>query len=152
MDEILFSLEKFKPLIDFFVALIPIALAILGSYIAIQQYRTNRKKLKIELFDKRYAVFIAINQYLGVVMRDVSVDHSQRSEYLAGTRGAEFLFKKEITEYIDEIWSKSIDLCTWAEDELTSTHATERGEHMKWFGRQFSEIDERFKKYMQLEH
>jgi len=152
MNELLCKLEQYKPITDFFIALIPIALAILGSYIAIQQYRTNRKKLKIELFEKRFSVFDSINKFIGAVVRTQSVDQQQRNDFLAGTRGAEFLFDESIKQYVTEIWEKSVDLGVWAEDERTSTNASERAEQMKWFVKQLREIDDRFKKFMQLSH
>lgn len=152
MNEFLCQLEQYKPITDFLIALIPIMLAILGSYIAIQQYRTNRKKLKIELFEKRFKVFDSINKFIGAVVRTQSVDQQQRNDFLAGTRGAEFLFDITIKEYVDKIWETSVDLGVWAEDINTSAHASERAEHMKWFVKQLQEIDGKFKKYMQLSH
>jgi len=46
--------------IDIFAALLTPAIAILASYIAVRQWLTNKNKLKLDLFDKRYAVFEAI--------------------------------------------------------------------------------------------
>jgi hypothetical protein len=138
------------PIIDFFTALIPIAIAVLGSYIAIQQYRTNRRKLKIDLFDKRYEIYDAINKYLVVVIKGNHNNLTYQQDFTAGTRGAQFLFNEEIKEYIDEIWSKSVDLIEWSEDEKTSTHASERAEHKKWFGKQLREIDFHFINFMHV--
>ncbi len=152
MNDLLYKLKQYKPLIDFFIALMPIALAIFGSYIAIQQYRTNRKKLKIELFEKRFAVFDSINKFIGAVVRTQTVDQQQINDFLAGTRGAEFLFSESIKKYVTEIWEKSVDLDVWAKDENRSTNASNRAEHMKWFVKQLREIDNRFITFMQLSH
>lgn len=152
MNQIICLLARYKPVTDFFIGLIPIVLTIFGVYIAIQQYRTNRKKLKLDLFEKRYEVFSSINKFIGVVARSRRFDHQHGNDFLAGTRGAEFLFDSHIKSYVNEIWIKACDLETWANDEKTSDHAVEKAVHMKWFVAQFIEVDERFKKYMQLSH
>jgi len=152
MNEILCSIEKLKPLVDFFTALIPIAIAILGSYIAIQQHKTNRMKLKNDLFEKRYAVFECINTYIRAVVTGKGVDLNQRNDFLSGTKGVEFLFDTEMKAYVTEIWERAVDLEAWSEDEKPSTNSKERAEHKKWFGRQLKEINSVFKDYMYLSH
>lgn len=152
MNELICELEKLKPVTDFFTALIPIVLSVLGIYIAVQQYRTNRKKLKLELFEKRYVVFDVVIKFIGEVVRTQSFDHQAQINFIEGTRGAEFLFDVDIKLYIDEIWDRAVNLEGWAGDEHTSTHAAERNENMKWFFGQLREVDQRFKKYMQLSH
>jgi len=152
MNELILELEKIKPLTDFFTALIPIVLSIFVILIAIQQYRTNRRKLKLDLFEKRYKVFDVTIKFIGDVVRSQNFEHQTGSDFLEGTRGAEFLFDAEIKLYIDEIWERAVNISVWAEDESTSTHAAERNEHMKWFVKQLREVDQRFKKYMQLSH
>ncbi|WP_019531421.1 hypothetical protein [Dasania marina] len=149
-DNFLCLIAKYTPIIDFFTALIPIAIAALGSYIAVQQYRTNRRKLQIDLFDKRYAVYDAIRNYIIVVIQGNQKDLALQQAFSAGTVGAEFLFNKEIKEYINQLWSKSVDLMEWSEDEHTSTHASERAAHKKWFGAQLKEIDNRFMEFMHV--
>lgn len=42
--------------IQIFKALLTPVVAILGVYIAYQQWRTNRTRLKHELFDRRYSM------------------------------------------------------------------------------------------------
>ena len=86
------------------------------------------------------------------MMRSIIVTPEQQSIFLSSTRGAEFIFDREIKNYIDEIWSKSVDLQVWQADELPSTHALEKSAHMMWVAKQFTLIDVKFKKFMQLEH
>ena len=46
MIEILAFIEKLKPIIELLTALIPIFIAALGSYIAIQQYMNKSNEAK----------------------------------------------------------------------------------------------------------
>lgn len=152
MDKILCSISEYKPITDLLTALIPIVLTIFGSYIAIQQYRTNRKKLKLDLFDKRFTIFQHTKDYLGEVILHVPTTKEEQSKFLLGTKGAEFVFSKEIKMYIDEIWEKYVELEEWAGDQNTAEHAQERAAQIKWFIKQLQNIDAKFKKYMQLSH
>nr|WP_320136637.1 hypothetical protein [uncultured Amphritea sp.] len=137
-------------MIDFFTALIPIALAALGSYIAIQQYRTNRQKLKIELFEKRYAIYDAVREYMGAIIRKRHSNENEQQQFLVETKGAAFLFDDEIIKFIEDVWQNSIDMGEWHEDELPSTHAQEEADDMRWFLAEFGKLNERFSKYMRL--
>ena len=152
MNELLAYIEKLKPIIELLTALIPLAITILGSYIAIQQYRTNRMKLKNYLFEKRYAVFESVNNYITAVVKGQYVDLNQRTDFLSGTRGVEFLFDQKMKKYVTEIWERAVDLEAWAEDQKPSTHSKEKAVHKKWFAKQLTEINVKFKEYMYLSH
>lgn len=139
------------PLLELLTALIPIALAIFGGYIAWQQFQTNKKKLKLDLFEKRYAVFECVNAFLLTVAKGQKVNQQQRDEFLSGTRSAEFLFGPDIKKYIDEIWVKAVDADCWVECE-TPYSARERTDAMKWLHNQLKDVDKKFIEYMNISH
>ena len=126
-------------------------LTVLGLYIAIQQYRTNRKRIKNDLFEKRYSVFVAINGFISSISKG-GVTQGQRIEFLSRTRGAEFLFDKKIKTYIDQIWEKSVDAGAWVEDTNYANSPAERGEAKKWLYSELNNMDARFRKYLHLKH
>ena len=144
MNELLCKLEQYKLITEFSIALIPISTSNI-RFIHRNSTVSNKQ-------EKRFAVFDSINKFIGAIVRKCSVDQQQVNDFLAGTRGAEFLFDENIKKYVDEIWEKSCELVTWDKDEYTSTHASEIEEHMKWYNKQLREIDGRFKEYMQLSH
>jgi hypothetical protein len=148
MNDLLIYIEKLKPIVELSTALIPFAIL----YIAYQQYKTNKMKLKNDLFDKRYAAFESVNNYITTIAKGNSVDLNQREEFLSKTRGVEFLFDDEMKKYITEVWDKATEFKAWAEDEKTSTRSGENIEHAKWFSKQRTEINLKFKKYMYLSH
>jgi hypothetical protein len=45
-------------------------LAALASYVAYQQYRLSREKLKLDLFEKRFSVFAGVRRLLTHILRD----------------------------------------------------------------------------------
>ena len=152
MEQFLEKLESNKIIIDFLSSLLPIVLTVFGLYIAIQQYRTNRKRIKNDLFDRRYAVFSAILEFISKIAKGGSVTQEDRIEFMSSTRGAEFLFDKTIKDYIDEIWEKTVDAGAWAEDNTYHNTASDRAEAKKWLYGEFSAIDKRFRKYLHLKH
>lgn len=152
MEELICLALRYKPLIDLFISLIPIAITAIGLYIAIQQYITAKKKLKLDLFDKRFLIFQNTKNYIGEVVSHVTATDEKQREFLVGTRGSQFVFGQEVKDYIDEVWSKSVDLKGWSLDQTTSEHPQNRAAHLNWFNDQLQKIDGKFKKYMQLSH
>ena len=152
MDDFLSFLGKYELIINFFIAIIPIAITGLVIYIAFQQSSTNRKKLKLDLFDKRFLIYKSTRVFVGKVIQNRKASRDEQREFLLGTRGSEFLFDADMKTYIDDVWNKSIDLENWSADELTSTHSTERSAHMNWFSTELSSLDDKFKTFLQVGH
>jgi|PlaIllAssembly_1097288.scaffolds.fasta_scaffold283843_2 hypothetical protein len=49
-------------------ALLTPVIAIVAAYVAWQQLKTNRRKLKLDLFEKRYTVFEKIGEFIGSIL------------------------------------------------------------------------------------
>ncbi|ELA7327640.1 hypothetical protein Q9X94_003777 [Vibrio alginolyticus] len=152
MKEMIKCLEEIKPLIDLFTALITPTIAILGGYIAYQQYQTNKMALKKDLFDRRYAAFECVYDFIVTVVEWNGTSKEQREKFLSGTKGVEFLFDEEIKLYVDEVWERSSDDCAWIEDLLVPTKNSQSSDHHKWFVAQRQTINCKFKKYISLKH
>ncbi|WP_285339580.1 hypothetical protein [Vibrio parahaemolyticus] len=152
MEEILKYLEEVKPLLDFFTALTTPSIAILGGYIAYQQHKTNKMALKKDLFDRRYAVFECVYDFVMVVVEWKGISKEQRERFISGTKGVEFLFDEEIKLYVDEIWERSLADCAYAEDLLFPAKPSQSSEHHKWFVAQRKVINLKFRKFISLKH
>ncbi len=152
MEELFFFAYRYKPLIDLLISSIPIVVAVLGLYIASQQHRTARKKLKLDLFNTRFLIFQNTTDYIGEVVCNVAASKEKQREFLVGTRGSQFVFDQEVTDYIDEIWKKSVDLEGLSLNQTTPEHSQQKIAHLNWFNEQLQKIDGKFKKYMQLSH
>ncbi|EJG1923209.1 hypothetical protein [Vibrio parahaemolyticus] len=152
MENMLKTLEQMKPLIELSTILTPPLIGLLGLYIAYQQYRTNRMALKKDLFDRRYAVFECVNEFISVVVKWKGTGIEHREHFLAGTKGVEFLFDKKIKEYVDEIWERSLSNCGYIGDWAFPTESSDSSEEYKWFICQKKNINNKFKKYISLKH
>lgn len=57
MEKLIYHALKYKPLIDVLISSIPIVITVMGGYIAVQQYKTARKKLKLDLLISDFLFF-----------------------------------------------------------------------------------------------
>lgn len=144
--------QENKPALDFFAALLPFVLSLVAAYIAFAQYRVNRNKLKFDLFEKRFKVFIAAKDFIAHNLTSQRPTAEAKLDFIVNTRGAEFLFDSNVKYIIDEIWKKSVDLESYSYDESTATHARERHASSTWLANKLNSIDDDFIKYMRVKH
>ena len=134
--------------------------AALAALIALQQWKTARSKLKLDLFEKRIAVYACVQETLGHAARNGNLDEERQIAYLSGTKSAKWLFRSDVAAYLDKtLWHKIVDLETQntlskdnpnEEDRIANIKA--RGETMKWLVAQYKEFDKLCKPYLELEH
>jgi hypothetical protein len=148
-----------KEYVDVFSALLTPLLAIVAGYVAYQQYRTNRSKLKFELYEKRLATYHALMELLSAIVREADVKIEELMKFNRETNESYFLFGKDIYSYLWEIHLKAVDLHTMNQSlyhenlpigEERSRIAKEKGELLKWFGNQFDTSRKKFAKHLSL--
>lgn len=84
-------------------ALAVLAVAIVGAWVAVQQMRIAKVKLQHDLYDRRYAVFQAVRQFLDAAVVQSVVSHDTLRRFVVGTADAEFLFPDELAAYLAEM-------------------------------------------------
>ena len=148
-----------KDWVDIMTALLTPTVAILGSVIAILQWRINRLRLKHELFDKRYEVYKSAMAFIVLVVQKNQIKELDRIAYLAGTKGAKFLFPKKINDYLDMIHNKACDLQCSIDELGGPLSEAERAEKiktrhdiMKWFVAQLGILADQLKPFVELKH
>lgn len=131
--------------------------------IAYQQWRTNQrsqetnaKRLKHELYEKRYAIYLAALSFLREIMVQGNVTDKMLLDYYTDTNASGFLLKKEITDYLQEINDRAVDLQTRMTEEEYGTQgytqgAQERSEMKKWFYHQIGVLRGKFHPYLSIE-
>ena len=138
-------------------------IGVITVYIAYQQWKTNcsnqqtnSKRLKHELYDKRFAIYNATRIFLRDIVVKNSVSDEMLIKYWSGINPAHFLLDNDLATYLEEIEQKAIDLQTIqieAQDfGKSSIQALERGELKKWFYKQISILNKIFLPYLNLEH
>lgn len=84
------------------------------AFIGFQQYRLASAKFKLELFDRRYAIYKATQKYLSIILQKAHVEYSESITFLSETQDAFFLFGPEVAEYLEALYKRGIDLCSTA--------------------------------------
>jgi hypothetical protein len=106
------DIMNLKDLVDILSAALTLVIAGVVAYIAVQQYRVNKMHLRYESYERRLRVFKAVQTFLSVIARDGSANFHQCTQFYSDASEAVFLFKKEIQEYIKQLYYKGIDLTT----------------------------------------
>lgn len=98
---------------SWFVALI---VGAVGAWIAFLQWVTAREKLNHDLFDRRFAVFKATQDYLVTCLNSDGGTTDDTSAFYQATRPAPFLFDKEINDFLLEVMKFSINVQVFGKD------------------------------------
>jgi len=95
-------------------------IAAVGALLAWQQVKIARTKLRHDLFDRRFKVFEAARDFLAKVTSEGGVTNEDLREYTVAVLDAQFLFNKEMRDYLFEIRRRVIGI--WASrDEWDAT-------------------------------
>ena len=101
-----------------------------------------RQKLNHDLFDRRFAVYIAMRDYMAAVC-DRDEDMRQKAfVYHNAIAPAPFLFNEEIAVYLREVQRHGIAVVTFSEaiasatDERRQEYLSTINEHRQWLGQQ----------------
>lgn len=79
-------------------------IAIIATYIAVQQHNTQREKLRLDLYDKRMAVFTALTNLFGHIGEpNQEITFNAIVRFTSETASAEFLFGPEIPDYLSRV-------------------------------------------------
>jgi len=87
------------------------------AYIAYQQYGLAREKFKLDMFEKRFAVYKATQRFLTVIFQVGKVDLDKLFEFRRDTQDATFLFGQEIPAYLKRLDVQALNLMA-INDEL----------------------------------
>lgn len=140
-------------------------IAIITLYIAWQQYMINKRKYKLDLYEKRLQIYGEVKKILGAVMGSTTVSDINLmkfiAEFITSTSEADFLFDQEITTFIKDINSHCINLWSLNSQYLDSSQSRpEDYNHQKivydyhiekeWFTNQVDTAKNLFRKYLIL--
>lgn len=85
-------------------------IALVGARIAYGQWDVSRSKLKLDLFDRRFALYLVAAKFLSNVLQEGNASNGAINQYSREILDAEFLTSKAIYEYLSEIREKAVKL------------------------------------------
>ena len=136
-------------------------IAMVATYIAWQQWQTNRQKLNLERYDRRLRVYEEVKKILSIILRDADVSTDDLLKFRTSVSEADFLFGPEIPTYIDQIYKRGLNLwkcnkqyqeCVRHKSESYNSKEVvdEMNEELSWLTEQFEPAKELFKKYLDI--
>ncbi len=143
-------------LMDFFTilsGLLAPLIAIIATYIAFQQYQSNKKQgeyrlqldienselekrrlkleeyqLKLDLYNKRFRVFEETKKVLHKIVQDAQIELLELRDFRFSTNESKFLFGTEISDFLEELKTKAIKLNHSETDLKSLNHYPEQSQ------------------------
>jgi hypothetical protein len=148
-----------KEIVTTFSGLLTPFIAIITLYIAYQQWQTNRRKLILDLYDRRIRIYKEVHKIILIISKDWNPSIQDLQEFKGAVSDANFLFGVEIIDYIDEIFERGLNLSklsmqyrdysqTRLEGYNNDNLAQEMYTEEAWFYSQFRLMKQVFKKYL----
>lgn len=138
-----------------------IVIAAFVAYIAWKQYLTAKLKLTLDLFDRRYKVWRALEDFLLVLIRRADVSDDDFRRFVMDTGDAAFLFPEDVPEYLQLVRERAAQLQYWKREYRSAYEAKSDdydhrsvvdGIHkeLTWLTGQIEPAREHFKKYLSV--
>jgi len=135
-----------------------VIVAVVGAYIAFQQFWLASERLKLDLFEKRFSVFAAARLFLSKVTQNAGVSTEDYWQYRGAVAEATFLFDEDVIAFLDEIDSRAVHLWT-VEEEMKGTPdgpnremlAGRVREEVNWLTSQLPMLKPTFEPYMKFQ-
>lgn len=134
------------------VAVMAVMIAFRQVKIAAFQARTARNKLKLDLFDRRSAVYAAAMRAMSQALMNGQLDEAQQVDYHTCIGPARWLFGADIWTYLNNtLWGVFVDL-EFYNKHPPGSYAVQRAEKLKWLLKEHRGLGKMFEEYLTLEH
>lgn len=133
-------------------------IAVVATYIAFRQYKTHWLKLKLDLYEKRFAVFETVLSFIGLLAtwqkptaQDmVKLDEAKITSF--------FLFGEEVPKYIQTLRDKAVEInllsserreiAGLADGQMSAKLREEQTIVVDWFEKQYTQCRSVFERYL----
>ncbi|ODP34087.1 hypothetical protein A9762_03165 [Pandoraea sp. ISTKB] len=132
----------------------------IAAYIAFRQYEVARAKLNLDLFERRYAIFLNVSGFASHVLTSDAPQWNGDAwlKFVNGFDQTEFLFGKELADYCGEMHKAGYKLKTYY-NRAMSNRGVMRPEDVEddyelriWFSEQAQHgVRARFGEYLNFE-
>src|SRR5438309_615396 len=95
-------------------ALLTQAIGIVTVYIAYQQYRNNKSKLRQELYDRWLALWTTVAELISKTQQMETLDGLYLNQFLQKTRESYFLFGPKVDKFVTQLYRNGVDLRFYA--------------------------------------
>lgn len=151
--------EHAQDWVDVLQALLTPTIALAAVGIGLAQWWIARNKLKLDLFDRRWGVYIAARDLLSEIFTHGKSSDEAERRLLQGIRGVRWLFDERVEAYLtNELWAKAtlLRVANSALERLNGDEAHERAvqQHdqiVRWAASQDVAVDALFDKFLKMD-
>jgi len=140
------SIDSVGIIVSSITAVSVLVLGVFQYMLARQLYKLERDKVKLELYNKRYDIYLKLQRFISVITSKGTCNEDDLFIFRRDTQEAEFLFDESIVLYLKEISNNSVDIMN--RGESTTITPEKMGEILLWFGDQFDESTKKFSLYL----
>lgn len=141
------SIDSVGIIVSSITAVTVLVLGFFQYRLARQLYKLEKDKIKLDLYNKRYDIYLKLQKFIAVVISKGTCTEGDLLEFLSYKReAAEFLFDEDIIEYLKEVYEKGVDIMN--RGESTTITPEKMGEILLWFGDQSDESTKKFSPYL----
>lgn len=122
--------------------------------IAYFQYRNTKSKIKMDLFDRRMAIYESTKIFLKKISRDAKISLDDAVEFRRDYSHARFLFGSDVNAELKSIFEHALELATLIEesDVLDGDKKKEsikrKFDEVKWLVNRFENVDSVMSPYL----
>ena len=134
-------------------------IAVIMVYIAYQQFRTNRNKLRLDLYDRRFSLYSAFADLCASVGSSMKPGSEELNRFLQARHATQFLFDSQTAAYMETARVKAVRL-QYLDSQLSGHRlpvgdnrtkaAKEQSEIAIWFTDQFDASRSHFARYLRF--
>lgn len=144
----------------YLTALLTPTLAIFGLIFAYRQWLVARNKLKLDLFDRRLAVYEAARDFSAAMISGQKNKDEEAFKFLIVTRTAKWLFNVSVADYLEnQLYSNALELQSlisqldgMAPGDERIANLKEQAKIKKWFLEQLKVLDSQFGPFLHLKN
>ena len=134
-------------------------IAIVTIYIAWQQMKINNQKLTLDKYDRRLKVYSDVKQFISIIQKTRKVKDEDLVKLQEAMSVADFLFNRDIPEYLKEIHNHAALFLEWSDKKSDYSESESSkselnkiikglGEERTWLTRQQEVSKDLFRKYL----
>jgi hypothetical protein len=131
-----------------------------GGYVAWRQWRTAQDRLRLDLFEKRLAIYTATMKFLASILTSGRVDRDEEHLWSIAVREAKWLLNRDLEVYFyselraralrHEALTEALKPVPPGEERSKMVH--DQSKLFEWFQSQYDVIDAKFAPFLQLRH
>ncbi len=145
-------------MIECFSGFLTPVIAIITTTILVLQYYLAKRRWRLDLYDKRYPVYLASMQYLSSIARDARVTDEELFKFLRNSKDKEFLFGNDVKEHLEKLYNKGVRLNYLGKksehepvEEKRIKLVDEESDLVVWFVEQFEVSKKLFGEYLTID-